>query len=193
MVDVMGGINIIWQEANRDFSHRWRQHNPGKEVLPKGWRKAEGRRPLDEDVVFESDVCITLRDGVKIWADVFRPVTADGSRVPAILAWSPYGKQGNGMQALDNVPWRAGVPRDATSDLEKFEALDPAEWCPRGYAIVNLDSRGVFDSDGDMYSLGTQVHASPAFYSCTYTETLHCIGRERWVRCGRVHRSPALV
>ena len=58
------------------------------------------------------------------------------------------------------MPYRAGVPKDSTSDLEKFEALDPAEWCPRGYAIVNVDSRGVFDSDGDMFSLGTQVGPS---------------------------------
>jgi len=62
----------------------------------------------------------------------------------------------SGFQSLDRVPWRAGIPRDWTSDLEKFEALDPAEWCPRGYAIVNVDSRGVFDSDGDMHMLGTQ-------------------------------------
>lgn len=61
------------------------------------------------------------------------------------------------MQSLDNVPWRTGVPRDRTTDLEKYESLDPAEWCPRGYAIVNTDSRGVFDSDGDMHFLGTQV------------------------------------
>ena len=104
----------------------------------------------------------------------FRPASSDEQLVPAILAWSPYGKQGNGaylshlwpiinylcladFQSLDRVPWRAGVPRDATSDLEKFEALDPAEWCPRGYAIVNVDSRGIYDSDGDMFFLGTQV------------------------------------
>ena len=62
-----------------------------------------------------------------------------------------------GFQGLDKVPWRAGIPKDRTSDLEKFEALDPAEWCPRGYAIINVDSRGVFDSDGDIYVLGTQV------------------------------------
>ncbi|QKX62957.1 uncharacterized protein TRUGW13939_10125 [Talaromyces rugulosus] len=61
-----------------------------------------------------------------------------------------------GFQNLDRVPWRAGIPRDWTSDLEKFEALDPAEWCPRGYAIVNVDSRGVFDSEGDMFMFGTQ-------------------------------------
>ena len=62
-----------------------------------------------------------------------------------------------GFQSLDKVPWRAGIPKHWTSDLEKFEGPDPAEWCPRGYAIVNVDSRGVFDSEGDISVLGTQV------------------------------------
>lgn len=31
-----------------------------------------------------------------------------------------------GFQSLDKIPWRAGVPRSRTSDLEKFEGLDPA-------------------------------------------------------------------
>jgi hypothetical protein len=65
-----------------------------------------------------------------------------------------------GFQSLDKVPFRAGIPRHWTSDLEKFEALDPAEWCPRGYAIVNVDPRGIFDSDGDIEMLGTQVSLS---------------------------------
>ncbi|KIX02765.1 uncharacterized protein Z518_08707 [Rhinocladiella mackenziei CBS 650.93] len=156
MATNVAGIEVLFKPANRDFSHRWKQFGPGKEVLPKGWRKAEGRRALTEDLIFERDVRVPLRDGAIIWADVFRPVRSDNQPVPAILAWSPYGKQGNGFQSLDRVPWRAGIPRDWTSDLEKFEALDPAEWCSRGYAIVNVDSRGVFDSDGDMYMLGTQ-------------------------------------
>jgi hypothetical protein len=71
-----------------------------------------------------------------------------------------------GFQSLDLVPFRAGIPRDWTSDLEKFEALDPAEWCPRGYAIVNIDPRGVFDSDGDIAAHGTQV--SPLTYLSLY-------------------------
>jgi predicted acyl esterase len=180
MATNIGGIEVLFKEANRDFSMRWCQFGPSKETLPKGWQKAEGRRALDEDLIFESDMRITLRDGVTIWADVFRPVTSDNQPVPAIFAWSPYGKQGNGtsgqtsfcssarakplppgFQSLDRVPWRAGIPRDWTSDLEKFEGLDPAEWCPRGYAIVNVDSRGVFDSEGDMYMVGTQVSMGP--------------------------------
>ncbi|KAF7561333.1 hypothetical protein G7046_g2830 [Stylonectria norvegica] len=92
-----------------------------------------------------------------IRADAFRPLSASKeSPVPALLAWSPYGKDGNGFQSLDKVPFRAGVPKDWTSDLEKFEAPDPAEWCARGYAIVNVDPRGVGDSDGDIFAFGTQ-------------------------------------
>ncbi|KIW97423.1 uncharacterized protein Z519_01007 [Cladophialophora bantiana CBS 173.52] len=156
MATNVGGIEILFKEANRNFSQRWYQFGPSKQILANGWRKAEGRRALDEDLLFERDIRIPLRDGTIIWADVFRPVQSDSQPVPAILAWSPYGKQGNGFQSLDKVPWRAGIPRNWTSDLEKFEGLDPAEWCPRGYAVVNVDSRGVFDSGGDMYMLGTQ-------------------------------------
>jgi predicted acyl esterase len=27
---------------------------------------------------------------------------------------------------------------------------DPAEWIPRRYAVVNIDARGVMDSEGDI-------------------------------------------
>ena len=96
MATNIGGIEVLFKEANRDFSKRWCQFGPSKETLPKGWQKAEGRRALDEDLIFERDMGISLRDGVTIWADVFRPVTSDNQPVPAIFAWSPYGKQGNG-------------------------------------------------------------------------------------------------
>ena len=96
MATNVGGIEVLFKEANRDFSNRWHQFGPCKELLPKGWQKAEGRRRLDQDLIFERDIRIPLRDGVTIWADVFRPVPSDNQPVPALLAWSPYGKQGNG-------------------------------------------------------------------------------------------------
>ena len=96
MATNVGGVEILFVEANRDFSKRWHQFGPSKTVLPKGWQKEEGRRALDEALIFDRDVRITLRDGATIWADVFRPVPAENQAVPAILAWSPYGKQGNG-------------------------------------------------------------------------------------------------
>ena len=89
-------IQVAFKEANHDFSGRWRQFAPGKQILPKGFTKAEGRRALPESLVFESDLCIVLRDGAKIYADVFRPLSSDHEPMPAIVSWSPYGKQGNG-------------------------------------------------------------------------------------------------
>ncbi|GKT51956.1 putative serine hydroxymethyltransferase, mitochondrial [Colletotrichum spaethianum] len=72
------------------------------------------------------------------------------------MPWSPYGKTGTSVQKLDMFPWRVGVPRSATSDLEKGDAPDPAEWVARGYAVVNIDARGSFKSGGDLHAYGTQ-------------------------------------
>lgn len=49
---------------------------------------------------------------------------------------------------LDVIPLRVGVPKSRTSNYEKFEAPDPAEWTAKGYAIANVDMRGCFDSEG---------------------------------------------
>ncbi|OJJ06472.1 hypothetical protein ASPVEDRAFT_140358 [Aspergillus versicolor CBS 583.65] len=56
---------------------------------------------------------------------------------------------------LSIIPDRVGVPESRVSGFEKFEAPDPAEWTARGYAIVNVDSRGVYDSEGDIRWLGS--------------------------------------
>lgn len=54
------------------------------------------------------------------------------------------------------TPWNLGIQPGILSGLEKFEAPDPADWVPRGYAIVNVDTRGAFDSGGTMVIMGTQ-------------------------------------
>lgn len=120
-------------------------------VLKAGSVRREGAKPLTCDILLERDVPIKLRDGVTIYADVFRPT--DGKPCPAILVWSPYGKEIGG-QMLDDVPMRAGVPVDATSGLEKFEGPDPAYWVNHGYAIVNVDKRGAYMSEGNLLYWG---------------------------------------
>lgn len=120
-------------------------------VLKAGSIRREGAKPLSCDILLERDVPIRLRDGVTIYADVFRPVGNDV--YPAILAWSPYGKEIGG-QMLDDVPLRSGVPLDATSGLEKFEGPDPAYWVAHGYAVVNPDKRGAYMSEGNLLYWG---------------------------------------
>lgn len=123
-------------------------------VLKKGSIRREGTRPLPCDILMERDVPVKLRDGVTIYTDVFRPVS--GEACPAILAWSPYGKEVGG-QMLDDVPMRSGVAKSATSGLEKFEGPDPAYWVAHGYAVVNPDKRGAYMSEGNLLYWGTRM------------------------------------
>ncbi|EKG16239.1 Peptidase S9/S15 [Macrophomina phaseolina MS6] len=125
------------------------------EVLPKGWQKASNKRPLSAPIVYDQHIPVTLRDGVKIYVDVLRPHETQ-EKVPALLAISPYGNGGNGFKIYENTPFRVGVAEEKTSGLEKFESVDPAEWIPRGYAIVNVDVRGSWDSEGNLYIEGSQ-------------------------------------
>ncbi|KAF9880406.1 x-pro dipeptidyl-peptidase c-terminal non-catalytic domain-containing protein [Colletotrichum karsti] len=126
---------------------------PSRVDLPAGSRKTPEARPLPCDIILEKDHFLTLRDGVRIRADIYRPKTEE--KVPAVLMWSPYGKSGEGNLNLDKVPLRAGVPLSQLSGYESFEGLDPAEWIPHGYALVNIDARGINDSEGDVRAFGT--------------------------------------
>ncbi|ORW28886.1 CocE/NonD family hydrolase [Mycobacterium palustre] len=151
----MSDIDVIYRQANPPESPlaNWRGFKQETVVLQRGSVHSPGGRPLTCDIIFERDVEVTLRDGTVIYTDVYRPVTDD--RVPALMAWSPYGKQG-GFWQLDVFPDRAGVPAQAVSGLQKWEAPDPAYWCEHGYAIVNPDARGSFESGGDVQVFSSQ-------------------------------------
>jgi predicted acyl esterase len=62
-----------------------------------------------------------MRDGIKLRADVFRPVSSDAEPVPAIINWGPYGKSSTGALTLDSAPFRSGVPKSRLSGYESFE------------------------------------------------------------------------
>jgi predicted acyl esterase len=123
------------------------EFKPGTTTLPKGTVLIDKGVPLPCDIIWERDVGVTMRDGITIYTDILRPV--GGTGLPAILSWSPYGKQ---------LPQRAPihVPADAISGLQKFEGPDPAYWCNHGYAVINPDARGAFYSEGDIHYWGTQ-------------------------------------
>ncbi|MFA5308953.1 MAG: CocE/NonD family hydrolase [Dehalococcoidales bacterium] len=92
---------------------------------------------------YERDVPVKMRDGVTVYTDIYRPEGA--VNLPAIIAWSPYGKRGG---YLGSPVY--GVPPGTASPMAKFEGPDPAYWCHYGYAVINPDSRGVFHSEGDI-------------------------------------------
>jgi hypothetical protein len=121
--------------------------DPGTRTLQAGYQVAPQFRALPVDIVFEKDVAVTLRDGVTVHVDIFRPVGTE--KVPVIVAYSPYGKGQGTSPSVMGIFGLVGIPNSAVSGLEKFEGPDPAFWCAQGYAICNPDIRGVVDSDGD--------------------------------------------
>ncbi|KAJ5661465.1 uncharacterized protein N7477_009081 [Penicillium maclennaniae] len=131
--------------------------NPLSETLRKGTRTAPGRKSLSCDILVEHDVAIVVSDGCTLHADIYRPPSAPDRSFPAILCWSPFGKKFNGIDSLKLMtPWNLGIPDGTLSGLEKFEAPDPADFVGRGYAIINVDSRGACDSEGRMTIMGSR-------------------------------------
>ncbi|KAI8293774.1 putative serine esterase [Colletotrichum sp. SAR11_240] len=120
-----------------------------------------GALPLSEDLVMHESVPMQLDDGTTLYSDIFLPASFQdlesryADPVPALVAWSPYGKQ-KGTTLLDDFPFRAGVPKERLSGLQKWEGPDPDFWCPRNYAIINVDTRGAYSSEGDLLIMGHQ-------------------------------------
>ena len=92
-----------------------------------------------------------MRDGATIYVDIYLPEKKD--RYPLIISWSFYGKRPFDGQS----EWQImGVPPGTVSDMSKFESPDPGFWCRRGYAVANVDPRGIGHSEGDFICFGTQ-------------------------------------
>jgi uncharacterized protein len=127
---------------------------PSEIIYRPGIPPAEGGRPEhgyrvihDQGMVIERDVPITLRDGVKLFADVYRPEGND-EPLPALFEWGPYGKNFPAYEIYARFPG-CGVKLEwLNKEYVVFEGPDPTWWCPRGYAIVNVDPRGTWYSEG---------------------------------------------
>ncbi len=113
--------------------------------------KFNQRTYMTEDgLICEQDVPVILRDGTKIYTDIYRPNTTE--KVPVLISWSYYGKRpGDGMSE-----WQVmGVAPGTISTMAKFESPDPGFWCHNGYAIANVDPRGTGHSEGDIDMFGS--------------------------------------
>jgi len=82
----------------------------------------------------ESDVAVTMRDGVTLYADIYRP-DSDGP-FPTILQRTPYDKT-NALSAT---------------------MLDPIRAAKAGFAVVIQDTRGRYASDGEFYAFRDDIN-----------------------------------
>ncbi|HUT52352.1 MAG TPA: CocE/NonD family hydrolase [bacterium] len=78
-------------------------------------------------MVYEHNVMVPMRDGVKLATDVYRP--AGPGPFPVVLTRIPYGK--------NEFPWK---------ELARIFVMN-------GYVYVIQDTRGEFDSEGDWFPL----------------------------------------
>ena len=124
---------------------------PGLDPSTKGYPGFNPRQVTADGLTIDYDVAVTLRDGVTIYTDVYRPAGVDGS-LPAIVLWSGYGKHYRWPAPL----FAAFTQGAQVSKYAPIEAQDPAVWCPAGYAIVVPDPRGINASEGDVTTWSPQ-------------------------------------
>lgn len=155
IVKKLDGMDVIFRKAAPLEKSAYPGLQERSYVLKKGSVHLEGGMPLQADIRVDQDVAVTMRDGVKIRVDVYRPVE-DGN-YPAIMGWSPYGKRGSviGNGGFGH-PTRMDVPLEWEDGLNKFEAPNPGYWVANGYVVLAPDSRGAFNSEGDIHAWGRQ-------------------------------------
>lgn len=86
-------------------------------------------------IVIEKDVPVPMRDGVVLYADVYRPAAA--GRYPVILQRTPYDKSLTSIGML---------------------MLDVIRTAGEGYTVVIQDSRGRYTSEGKFYTFRDDVN-----------------------------------
>jgi len=117
---------------------------PGIDLKVRNYPGLNPRQEIVDGLVIDYDVAVSLRDGVTIYTDVYRPAGVAGP-LPVMLLWSAYGK---------HFRWPEPVRRAFTNNAEvsrhaPIECQDPAVWCPAGYAVVVPDPRGMYSSEGE--------------------------------------------
>ncbi len=139
---------------------------------PQALSKIEyGYRAIREDgMLIERDVAVPMRDGVRILVDIYRPEVAQQA-LPTLIAWAPYGKH-SPRGTYERFHNNGGVKHEWVSRHAAFEAPDPLYWSRHGYAVINVDPRGTWNSEGkatfwspdeaiDYYDLIEWVAAQP--------------------------------
>ena len=101
------------------------------------------RPPAYDKMIAEKDVYVTMRDGVKICANVYRPDTAE--KLPALLAIAIHNKDLQGPEMAET-----GLLQPAWSMLwtGPAEAGDTRFLVSRGYVHIIANPRGIAKSEG---------------------------------------------
>ena len=136
---------------------------------------------LPSDIVVQKDIAVTMRDGVQLKANVYRPDS--NSKSPIVMAFTMYDKDANPSEygvAFSELREAHGLALGSfeVSECTPFEAPDPAYWVPNGYVVVHVDIRGTGKSEGTADPFGPETAAD-------YSELINWAGTQDWSN-GRV-------
>lgn len=93
------------------------------------------------DIILEEDTWVSMRDGVRLSVDIYRP-KAEGS-FPALVSFSWYGKDSTKLQTSPRY-----LPSDYIRGTGGHECGEQSYFVTRGYVQVIPDIRGVGKSEG---------------------------------------------
>ncbi|WP_269930511.1 CocE/NonD family hydrolase [Aminobacter sp. HY435] len=95
--------------------------------------------PVADGVVVQRDVMVTMRDGVRLAADIYRPAAAPLEQpLPVILERTPYGKSERSRSEIE-----IGMARP----MERAEVA--SHFVRHGYIVIYQDCRGRYRSEGE--------------------------------------------
>ena len=117
-----------------------------------GWRGRLSRERYGVEFAF--DVRIPMRDGVQLSACVWRPEGL--GRYPCVMVYTPY-------------------------DCAAENVVREAEWfARRGYAVVSVDSRGRYRSDGQAYLYWHRDWVKGGFEGLDVYDAQTWVGQQPW-------------
>jgi putative CocE/NonD family hydrolase len=100
-------------------------------------------------IAINRDVAVPMRDGVRLFANVYRPAAEQAC--PVIMSVTPYGKDNKLGDRIVNVLMRlSGIKFGQVncSGLTGFESPDPVYWVQQGYTVLQANIRGMHKSEG---------------------------------------------
>ncbi len=101
--------------------------------------RQEVEKQLEDLAVIDRKVMVPMRDGVRMQADIYRPKDSS-KKYPVIFSRTPYN--------FNFWDVRLGTYRDMTQELDAVK---------RGYALVEMNERGHFFSEGNYDILGAPL------------------------------------
>ena len=106
------------------------------EKLPEDEKKLRKPYPFNQrtyeaapGIICDQDVAVPMRDGVILYADIFRPADST-AKVPVILAWSNYGKRPNEYRPDELKAYTPGVPKGPFPTWRNSKLPTPSSGCP---------------------------------------------------------------